>query len=245
MINITQSHKSEINAAVYLTDKAIEGYSNYSLMWEERYLLPKYFSNGSSVLDLACGLGRTTVRLHEMGYKVKGVDLSSVLVNAAKRRFPYIKFEIGNYCNINEQDASYDNILISYNGLDYAHPESERKKAIGDCARVLHEKGTLIFSSHNIKYILYGIFLSRSHKWFLLKNMGNGFLSHRYIYETFTKQWPYYASSEYIINQTESYGFRFKEIVGNRPFERLSRVLKKKALNRYLSPWLTYVFEKK
>jgi ubiquinone/menaquinone biosynthesis C-methylase UbiE len=140
------------NTGHYQTDDAVEQYSHYNLMYEEKYLLPKYFKRQSSVLDLACGAGRTTLRLHEMGYTVKGVDLSDILLNTAKSRFPYISFEHGSYCNLPEADNSFDNILISYNGLDYV-PENERCQALRECSRVLKRGGCLIFSSHNIKYL--------------------------------------------------------------------------------------------
>jgi SAM-dependent methyltransferase len=64
-------HKAEMNSAVWRSDKSLERFSLYSLRREEKYLFPKYFSAGSSVLDLACGAGRTTLCLYEMGYKVR------------------------------------------------------------------------------------------------------------------------------------------------------------------------------
>jgi ubiquinone/menaquinone biosynthesis C-methylase UbiE len=109
----------------------------YYLTPEEKYLIKKYFPPESSVLDLACGCGRTTLRLYEMGYKVRGIDYSDTMIAVAKKRFPYISFDQGNFADIKEKDESYSNILISYNGLDYAYPESEREKALQECSRVL------------------------------------------------------------------------------------------------------------
>jgi SAM-dependent methyltransferase len=103
-------------------------------MYEEKYLISKYFPPYSSVLDLACWAGRTTVRLYEIGYRVKRVDLSNILVNAAIKRFPQIPFVADNYCDISEDDNSFDNILVSYNGLDYAYPEQERMKTVAGFA---------------------------------------------------------------------------------------------------------------
>ena len=133
----TAADKVQNNIEHYRTDDALETYSHYNLMYEETYLIPKYFLTGSSVLDLACSAGRTTVRLYELGYKVKGIDLSDILINAAKKRFPYIHFETGSYCEINEENNSFDNILVSYNGLDYAYPEDQREKALSEFARVI------------------------------------------------------------------------------------------------------------
>jgi ubiquinone/menaquinone biosynthesis C-methylase UbiE len=233
-----------INENVFLTEEAIEQYSNYSLKFEEKSLAPKYFKEGSTVLDLACGAGRTTVRLYEMGYKVKGVDLSEVLLNVARKRFPYIEFDVGNYCSIQEEDESYDNILISFNGLDYAYPESEREKAIAECRRALKRGGHLMFSTHNIKWLHGLLFPWNNDRMLLLKNMFNAFKEQKYIYEKGTGLWTYYASSEYVINQVEKAGFKFKEKIGNKRLKKLRGRINSEILDKYLCPWINYVFEK-
>jgi ubiquinone/menaquinone biosynthesis C-methylase UbiE len=156
--------KQKVNIDAYRTEEASEKYSNYALYPNEKYLFQKYYAPGTSILDLACGAGRTTVRLYEMGYKVKGVDISDILINAAKKRFSHILFEEGDYTKIMEKDSSYDNILISHNSLDYAFPEDKREKAISECARVLRKGGTLLMSSHNIKSLHFSPFLLETEK---------------------------------------------------------------------------------
>jgi ubiquinone/menaquinone biosynthesis C-methylase UbiE len=204
----------------------------------EKHLFIKYYAQGTSILDLACGGGRTTVRLYEMGYKVKGVDLSDVLISAAHKRFPYITFEEGNYTDIKEEDSSYDNILISHNSLDYAFPEEDREKAISECARVIRKGGTLVMSSHNIKSLYFSPFYWKRHKWFLIKNICNGFGFYDKKYILALKMYTFFATPEYIIKQIEKHGFIFKEMIGFRPFfGRMS--------NKYLSPYIHYVFIKK
>jgi SAM-dependent methyltransferase len=186
---------------------------------------------------LACGAGRTTLRLFEMGYKTKGIDLSDVLIGVAKRRFPYLDFEEGNYCSVQEGNESYDNILLSFNGLDYAFPEGEREKALSECFRVLRKGGHFIFSSHNIKYIHGALLPWNKHKFFLLKNSFNAFLNKKYIFEPHTGLWTFYGSPNYIIKQTENHGFKLKEMYGFRSFFN-------DLMNKYLSPYIHYVFLK-
>jgi ubiquinone/menaquinone biosynthesis C-methylase UbiE len=188
-------------------------------------------------LDLACGAGRTTLRLFEMGYRVKGIDLSPVLLSTAKKRFPYISFEEGTYCKINEKEESYDNVLISFNGLDYAFPEEERENAISECFRVLKKGGCFMFSTHNIKHIHGALLPWNKHKLFLLKNMFNAFLCKKYIFEPHTGLWTFYGSPEYIKKQVEKYGFRFKEMFG-------FRSCFNNVMNKYLSPYIHYIFLK-
>jgi ubiquinone/menaquinone biosynthesis C-methylase UbiE len=233
----TGDNKGEINFNVWNSAEMPEKYSLYTLRREERYLFPKYFSPKTSVLDLACGAGRTTVRLHEMGCEVKGIDISDVLIKTAQTRFPYLSFETGSYCDLNEKDGSYDNILISFNSLDYAYPEAEREKAVSECFRVLKKGGFFIMSSHNIKALNLLSLPLTSHKWFLLKNSFNTLLQRKYIYEPFVGTWTFFGSPKYIIDQIEKHGFTFREMTGVRPSLN-------QTLNKYFSPHLTYVFIK-
>jgi ubiquinone/menaquinone biosynthesis C-methylase UbiE len=228
---------AKLNAEFYGSENIIEQFSSYQFRRNEKYLFKKYFRHGSSVLDLACGAGRTTLRLFEMGYKVKGIDLSDVLINTAVRRFPQIPFEIGSFSDIKEKDESYDNVLISFNGLDYAYPELEREEALGECVRVLKGGGYLILSSHNIKAFHGSPFYWKRHKLLLLKNILNAFYSKKYIYDFSASGWTFYSSPEYVINQVEVHGFELEEMLGFRTFF-------SKRQNKYLSPWIDYVFRK-
>jgi ubiquinone/menaquinone biosynthesis C-methylase UbiE len=244
----TTDDKLRINIDHYRTDDALETYSHYNLMYEEKYLIPKYFSPHSSVLDLACGAGRTTVRLYEMGYRVKGVDLSEILINAAKKRFPHIPFIVGSYCGLNEDDNSFDNILVSYNGLDYAYPEQERMKAVAGFARILKKGGYLIFSTHNLRYFRSAFLPLNAHRLFMMKNIINSFLKRKYIYEPHTGLWTFYASADYIKSEVEKHGFELKEITGSRPLKKLSKLIpaiRNENIVKYISPWLNYVFMRK
>ena len=114
------------NLAVYSSAKTAEDLSVYGLFPEEKYLFRKYYRGGESILDLACRLGRTTVLLHEMGLAVRGVDRSEIFIQIAKRRLPYLDLEVGSYDRICEADSSFPHVLISFNGIDYAFPATQR-----------------------------------------------------------------------------------------------------------------------
>lgn len=228
-------NKLSTNEEAYKTEEAIDKYSQYFLYPNEKHLVKKYFKKDQTILDLACGAGRTTVRLHEMGFKVKGTDLSDVLIGIAQKRFPYINFECGSYSDIKEADASFENILISHNGLDYAYPESERIKALKECARVLKPGGHLIFSTHNIKSLHFSPFYLKERKIWMLKNTIRAFKVHDYIYDL--RMWTYYTSPSYCIKQVESTGLKFVEMIGFRSSAN-------KFFNTYFSPYIHFVFKK-
>jgi len=229
-------NKSTENIEAYMTDDALEKYSNYALFPNERLLFDKYFRKGSSVLDLACGAGRTTLRLYELGYKVKGVDLSTKLIKAACQRFEYINFEIGDYSDIKEDDTSFDNILISHNGLDHAYPETVRIKAISECFRVLRPGGYLIFSGHNIKslYLSPYYYLKQRKLWFL-KNTWQAYKKREYLYDL--NSWMFYCSPSYCKQQVISAGFKFIDMVG-------FRGSRNDLFNKFISPYNHFVFQK-
>src|SRR5437879_4706603 len=78
---------------------------------------------GHSVLDLACGAGRTTHYLHQMGANVIGVDIAANLLEAARRRFPDIDFRLGDATALSFPDESFDVVLVSFNSFDCLYPK--------------------------------------------------------------------------------------------------------------------------
>ncbi|WP_051978250.1 class I SAM-dependent methyltransferase [Edaphobacter aggregans] len=209
----------------------IDQYSLYRLLPAERIFFAKYYKPGDSVLDHACGAGRTTLRLHEIGFRVKGIDTSENLIHVAQRRFPYIPFEVGSYCEIEEPDQSYDHVLISFNSLDCAWPEHRRVDALREC-RVLKPAGTLIFSWHNIKaFHISPVYLQREN----LAGTAAAFRDQAYV--RCDSCATYFAAPDYVIDQTEKVGFRYLEQIG-------VRKITNPMLNRYVSPYVYYAFRK-
>jgi ubiquinone/menaquinone biosynthesis C-methylase UbiE len=204
----------DFNKQAYRSKEALKKYSNYDLYPNEQNIFDKFFRKGSSVLDLACGSGRTTVNLFRQGYQVKGTDLSDVLVAAAKEKFPEIRFETGDYSDIKEEDESYDNIFISHNGIDHAYPIQQREKVISECFRVLKKGGYLAFSSHNIKSLFFSpeYYRPRRILW-MLKNTFNAFKPHVYIYDP-VGSWMMYCSNDYCIESATRQGFVHQETTG-------------------------------
>jgi hypothetical protein len=59
----------------------------------------------------------------------------------------------------------------------------------------------------------------------MLKNIFNSFHKRKYIYEPHTGLWTFYASAKYIKSEVEKHGFELKEIIGNRPLKKLSKLI--------------------
>lgn len=224
------------NLEHYKTPEAVEEYSVYRLDREEKYLFAKYYKTGDRILDLACGMGRTTLLLHEMGLSVRGIDVSEVFVNTAKRRFPYLDLRVGSYDRIEEPDSTFSHVLISFNGIDYAFPESQRTAALHECARVLKPGGTFIYSSHNIKSLhFFSPYYGRGRLRWRTRNTLKAFKERAYVWEAGNH--TLYTSYEFVIERTEQEGLKFLEAVW---FKRVGI----DRIDRYFSPYIHYVFGK-
>ncbi len=223
------------NLAAYSSQEAIDNLSIYRLFEEEKDLFSKYYKPGDDVLDLACGMGRTTLLLHEMGVKVRGVDRSDAMIAIAKRRLPYLDLHAGSYDAIDEPDASFTHVLISHNGIDYAFPEAQRIRALKECARVVKPGGTFLYSSHNLKSMhLFSPYYGNRKRW-KLKNCLKAFRDTCYIDEEGIH--TFYASAEYVVRQTEALGLKLVEMKWL-PWRGSA------AAARYFSPYIHYVFTK-
>ena len=223
------------NLEAYRSSDAVANLSLYRLYPDEEYLVKKYFKPGDKVLDLACGMGRTTLLLHEMGYAVRGIDRSEVLIEIAHRRLPYLDLRVGSYDQIEELDASYPNILISLNGIDYAFPVEQRLRALKECARVLTPGGIFIYSSHNLKSMhLFSPYYRERKRW-KIRNCLKAFKTWSYLDEEGLH--TFYARYEHVLEQSEAVGLRLLEMKWFPKFG-IDR------LDRYLSPYIQYVFTK-
>ena len=223
------------NLAIYESPSAVAEYSVYRLYPEEEYLYPKYFKPGARLLDLACGMGRTTLMLHEMGLVVRGIDRSAVLIAAARRRLPYLDLRVGSYDQIDEPDNSFPNILISANGLDLAFPITQRVTALQECARVLQPGGIFIYSSHNLKSLHWFSPYYRGRMRWKLQNCLKAFKEWDYVPES--GQHMFYASPEFVVRQTEELGLKLLET-------RWHHKTGSERFDRYFSPYIHYVFQK-
>jgi SAM-dependent methyltransferase len=207
--------KQAANLAAFDREELIGEYSCTKLNVAEEELFRRYFRRGESVLDLACGAGRTSVRLEQMGLDVKGIDTSRTLIAAARKQYPAMDFQIGSYLQTPLPDGSYDHVLIAFNGLDYAYPEHCRLAAIRECHRVLKPGGTFIFSSHNIKW-LHGAFwrMRLGSLGYKLWQTIRAFKARDYVYEASVGTYTFFGSPRYVIRQTEKVGFFPEEAIG-------------------------------
>ncbi len=177
------------NIETYKTREAIKHYTTNEIKPIEKKLIDKYFK--SPVLDLGCGVGRTTKYLFEKGFKVIGIDIIEEMIKTAKSLYPKINFQTGDACNLKFKDNSFNTVFFSFNGLDYIFPKEKRVRALKEIERLLKKEGIFVFSSHNPL----ALFLKFRPK-FIFRNLKRGSLFSRYKIEThlFGELSTYYSS---------------------------------------------------
>ena len=121
----------------------------------EQLLFRTYLRPGMSVLDLGVGGGRTTPYLSRVASRYVGVDYSETMIHACRRKFPNLSFFLADAADLSAlENASFDAVVFSYNGLDSVVPDQKRLRCLRECRRVLRADGVLVFSSHNPRSIL-------------------------------------------------------------------------------------------
>jgi SAM-dependent methyltransferase len=104
---------------------------------------------GGRILDLGVGGGRTTPYLIDLARDYVGVDYSAEMVDRCRRRFPTVKFELGDAADLSAfVNGSFDLVFFSHNGIDAAG-HLDRLKILEEVRRSLKHRGLFVFSSHN------------------------------------------------------------------------------------------------
>ncbi|MDW5563451.1 MAG: methyltransferase domain-containing protein [Methanomassiliicoccus sp.] len=110
----------------------------------KRYLGTALPTKGCRVLDVGCGTGEISLLLAEMGYGVKGVDLSEDMMNKARtkasQRGLNATFENGDAENLQFGAGSFDVVVNRHLLWTLPHPE----RALQEWMRVVTVGGSVI-----------------------------------------------------------------------------------------------------
>lgn len=103
--------------------------------------MKKYIKKGSKVIDIGCGSGYGTYKLHKAGYQATGIDISEKMIELAKEQFSTDQLMYES-CNINElvkKEQTYDGVL-AINVLEWTEEPGE---AIKNLHMITNDKGYL------------------------------------------------------------------------------------------------------
>lgn len=97
--------------------------------------------------DLGCGAGHIARYLKDRGATVCGIDLSSGMIEQARRLNPDISFEQGNMLDLKDvADGSFGGVAAFYSIIHI--PRDSVIDALREIKRVLRAKGTLLLTFH-------------------------------------------------------------------------------------------------
>jgi SAM-dependent methyltransferase len=98
------------------------------------------------VCDLGCGPGQVARYLHGRGVPIIGLDLSSEMLDQARRLYPDIEFRQGNMLSLEIEDGTWAGIVSFYSIIHLSR--SELGAALAEVKRVLRPGGLLLLAFH-------------------------------------------------------------------------------------------------
>lgn len=112
-----------------------------------RYALCRELVAGRRVLDLACGTGYGSAILGTAAAHVTGVDVSSVAIRIARKRYKSqnVKFVIGDCFDLPFEDGSFD-VVVANEMIEHVE---DHDGLLREVRRVLADKGLLLVSTPN------------------------------------------------------------------------------------------------
>ena len=117
--------------------------------WKELEMLFESTPEGANILDVGCGNGRLNILFEKKNCVVTGVDISSKLLDVAKKSFPETKFLQGSFTNLPCADESFDEVwtIASFHHLG---SEEDRMKSLQEMQRVLKPGGQIVMTVWNL-----------------------------------------------------------------------------------------------
>lgn len=118
--------------------------------WSDFLAFEKYIERGARVLDVGCGNGRLADFLANYGVQYVGVDVSSGLIDEARRLHPKNQFTLSDMRTLPFPDASFEQIFViaSFHHLE---KETDRELALREMKRVLALGGVIILTNWNLQ----------------------------------------------------------------------------------------------
>ena len=149
----------------YWTGQATEHGSSPAASWSDIEMIEleireisKFLSDGDRVLDIGCANGYSTVNYAlEKNISIRGADYIPEMVAQAKERLTdlegrlagTVEFKVGDIMALEEEDASFDKVIVTRVIINLASFE-EQLKGVAECARVLKPGGTLLMSEATV-----------------------------------------------------------------------------------------------
>lgn len=119
------------------------------LFQQEKDYLRKRISKNHSVLDVACGDGRTISNIVDLAGKITGLDIDPKAVADAKQKLqkhPNVEIILGSAFEIPFPDDCFDVIILSMALVNF---DENKNKALSELRRVVKQDGKIILSVYS------------------------------------------------------------------------------------------------
>jgi len=184
----------------------------------ERAIGDKYIKSYMRILDVGVGGGRTTAYLSSIAREYVGIDYVQQMIDVCRRRFPGLVFITADASDLSGfEDASFDAINFSFNGIDFFESNGGRHRFLQHAARVLTDNGLLIFSGHNAHCLFpngfRGLIHNRGHIWRMIRTgvlmRGEGYV----LEPTHGGLRTHYTTRNKVREELAQFGFEVLEIL--------------------------------
>jgi ubiquinone/menaquinone biosynthesis C-methylase UbiE len=102
---------------------------------------------GTHVADVGCGPGHVGAYLAGLGLEVVGIDLSPGMISVAGRRFPDVRFRVGDMLATGGLGGDvFDGVVCPYSIVHFG--ADQRTAAFAELARVIRPGGWLMLAFH-------------------------------------------------------------------------------------------------
>ena len=106
----------------------------------------------ADILDLACGRGRHSVYLNNLGYQVTGIDLSEKSIAYAKQfETDSLKFEVHDMCE--PYPKKFDAVFNLFTSFGYFDQEEDNLKTIKAIKQDLNDYGFGVIDFMNVPFV--------------------------------------------------------------------------------------------
>jgi ubiquinone/menaquinone biosynthesis C-methylase UbiE len=119
-----------------------EGFASVTVQSIGSLLDAAHVTEGTRVLDVACGPGYAAGAASNRGAITIGVDFSSEMVEEAQRRYPAVEFREGDAEQLSFTDSTFDAVVSNFGMLHLGRPE----RALSEAFRVLRSGGCIAFT---------------------------------------------------------------------------------------------------
>jgi SAM-dependent methyltransferase len=112
---------------------------------------------GSRVLDLACGTGRHSIRMAELGYSVTGIDLSQSSIDSARQHaHPGLSFLRADMRTFDTGEC-YDLIVNLFTSFGYFNDSAENERVLSRVFAHLMPGGWFVLDFLNADHVRAGL----------------------------------------------------------------------------------------